>query len=165
MRSSTFFVALSAAAAVQAQTAAQSASAAAIAATIPDCVRPCDDAAIAQVGCPLEDQACHCAHGAQLSKILPPCLLQNSTCTPAELQFFGTLPPKICAALGLGNATAPVAGANATAGAGAGTGNVSATATPTGSSSPAAYTGAAAVSGVATGLFAVVGAGLVGLML
>jgi len=87
------------------------------------------------------------------------------------VQFFGTLPPKICTALGLGNATAPAAGANVTAGAGAGagSGNVSVTATatptPTGSSPPAAFMGAAAVNGVATGLFAVVAAGLVGLML
>lgn len=68
-----------------AQTASQNATAAALAAQVPECARACDDAAITKVGCNLDDYSCHCAHGSQLSTIIPPCL-KNSTCTPTDLQ-------------------------------------------------------------------------------
>ncbi|KAF2666622.1 hypothetical protein BT63DRAFT_313277 [Microthyrium microscopicum] len=82
-----------------AQTASQNASAAAIAAQIPSCAIPCDNSAIQQVGCGLTDYSCHCAHGDQLATLIPPCLTKNATCSSADLQKFGTIPAKICAAL------------------------------------------------------------------
>jgi hypothetical protein len=70
-----------------AQSPAQISAAAALSAQVPACARPCDDAAILQVGCSLTDYSCHCAHASQLSTIIPPCLqLPNATCTTSDLQ-------------------------------------------------------------------------------
>ncbi|KAF4625124.1 hypothetical protein G7Y89_g13044 [Cudoniella acicularis] len=124
-----------------AQTAYQNATAASLAAQIPSCALPCDDAAIKSVDCALTDYACHCAHGAQLAVIIPPCLA-NSTCTSADLQTFGAIPPKICAAL---NGTA--------------TSNSTSTASPT----PVSVSWAGRNS--ASSLFAVVGTGVLGVLM
>jgi hypothetical protein len=70
--------------AVTAQT-AQNSAAASLAAQIPSCVQPCDDNAIVQVGCALDDYACHCSHGTELSTLIPACL-KNSTCSSADLR-------------------------------------------------------------------------------
>jgi hypothetical protein len=86
MHISSAFIINSLALVVLGQSAAQNASAASFAAQIPDCARPCDDAAITEIGCGLTDYACHCANGAQLANLIPPCLTSNSTCSPSDLQ-------------------------------------------------------------------------------
>ncbi|EMC97777.1 hypothetical protein BAUCODRAFT_403488 [Baudoinia panamericana UAMH 10762] len=174
-------IAVASAAIVSAQTAAQNATAAALAAQIPACVIPCDDAAISSVGCGLTDYACHCAHGTQLSQIIPGCLA-NSTCSQSDLALFASIPPKICAALNSSaNATStttatpvgtavssgrPSATANSTTTRTTFVSNTgSATATPSGpSASPSApaqqHSGAGSLSPVISGLFGLLGAGL-----
>ncbi|KAK3657852.1 hypothetical protein LTR56_002234 [Elasticomyces elasticus] len=178
---------------VSAQSASQNASAAALAAQIPACAVPCDDAAILSTGCGLTEYACHCAHGAQLSQLIPACLKANATCSTADLTLFGSLPLKICAAL---NSTAP-AGTGTAASAGitasanstrtstavqsttvtsAGSTYVStipgsATATPSGPTSSAtggpapSSTNAASLNGAVRGLLGAVGAGILYLAL
>ncbi|KAK5735172.1 hypothetical protein LTR17_008338 [Elasticomyces elasticus] len=175
---------------VSAQSASQNASAAALAAQIPACAVPCDDAAILSTGCGLTEYACHCAHGAQLSQLIPACLKANATCSTADLTLFGTLPLKICAALNstapAGTGTAASAGVTASANStrtstavqsttvtSAGSTYVStipgsATATPSGptSSGPApSSTNAASLNGAVSGLLGAVGAGILYLAL
>ncbi|KAF1989730.1 hypothetical protein K402DRAFT_418445 [Aulographum hederae CBS 113979] len=154
MRASSVLAVISLAIAVQAQTPGE------YAAQIPECAKPCDEAAIANVGCGPVDYSCHCSHASQLSAAVPACLTRNSTCTPDELQFFGTLPAKICAALNAtssANSTATVS-PNATVSA-----TASPTSSPTGTVSP--FPGAATSNGVATGLTALVGGAILALVM